>query len=136
MDAAKYSKSDLELRSVAYHEAGHAVVAWVKELELHHVTIEAEDFMVGHVTHERFTDEENPEWSESPGTRQRIQDNIQVSLAGAQAQRKLGDDPDSIEHGRAGDAADANRLMALLTEDWDEQGMYWELLKYQTKKMI
>jgi hypothetical protein len=41
-----------DARSVAYHEAGHAVVAWLNHLQIDQVTVDSEGASAGHMVHE------------------------------------------------------------------------------------
>jgi ATP-dependent Zn protease len=126
-----------QTRSTAYHEAGHAVAAWANDLELQVVTIEPGKDSPRHVTREPYPEDETPERSSSRATRQRLLDDIKVRLAGAEAQRRLGeDDTGYIEAGAERDHYQAADLLFRVTEDLGEQDRYWTLLRYQTESIV
>lgn len=78
-----------ELRELAaYHEAGHAVVAWTQSLTIYSVSIDANQREAGYVLHQDGLHSGDLVFSPRSGrARLGAERNIRVALAGAIAQR-------------------------------------------------
>jgi hypothetical protein len=78
------------LKATAYHEAGHAVMAHLRDVPIKCVTIVPEENTHGHIEYRR-----SPKWfhpdidSDSTRARRRIEAHIQISFAGGIAERKF-----------------------------------------------
>jgi ATP-dependent Zn protease len=72
---------------VAYHEAGHVVLANFYKIKMRHASIVAEEESLGRVFFERFR-KFDPAIRMSPGTERRIELYILILLAGRSAERK------------------------------------------------
>ena len=81
-----YRKSKA-LEATAYHEAGHAVMAWFLNVRVDKVSISPERDSLGHCSHEKIVRGRNPELDDSPRSRDQKEKEILVALAGGIAQR-------------------------------------------------
>jgi len=126
----------MDARVVAYHEAGHAVMAWDQGLAQHRATIIASKGSAGYVEHS---------WGVSPlfletgyGQRLRtaVERNVRVGLAGELAQRRF--EPKSIQRFHAAaDRATANDLLiALHGHDNALLAAHWKLLELETDAIL
>jgi hypothetical protein len=122
--------------TVAYHEAGHAVIAWRLHLlrkKGASILREAED--VGRV-HTHSGRGERPDVSWNDRAHLRVERSVVLSLAGVEAQRKYS--PSSVRgHHWASDRDQAIRMLSCIAEpSGDEFPIYWKLLKIRTKEMV
>jgi ATP-dependent Zn protease len=80
-----------DMNEVAYHEAGHAVIAWVLGRRFKYVTIipELEDGSLGHVMYGNLSKNFNPEIDEYDKTRRILEKEILLSFAGVLAGKKF-----------------------------------------------
>ena len=76
------------VEAVAYHEAGHAIMAWLLNVRIRKATIvpDARAGSLGHVRHEKLLLGKFPEFDNSDRQRIRIEKLIVVCLAGPIAQ--------------------------------------------------
>lgn len=134
-------------KRTAYHEAGHAVVAWLLGLACRHVTIEPEGDSLGHVLHKKTHDPKRRERLASelkPKARDRayVESLALCSLAGAAgAGLCIGEDFD--ECGADADYGNACECLSYLTymhgrasRDTMELDAYLAYLKYRARNMI
>ncbi|HNQ85581.1 MAG TPA: hypothetical protein PLT33_06745 [Deltaproteobacteria bacterium] len=70
---------------IAYHEAGHAVAAYLTRKKFKYVTIKSNKDYEGYMRHEEQRATSRPEWDERRKTRSSIEKDIMVSLAGSAA---------------------------------------------------
>lgn len=77
------------LEATAYHEAGHAVVAWRIGMKFRRVTIEPDGGSLGHMLHAKHPKWFNPEVEFSDRIRLRCESHIIVSYAGQLAQARF-----------------------------------------------
>lgn len=75
--------------ATAYHEAGHAVIAWKRGLKVKSATIVPGDGFDGRVRHSSALGRINIEFDGSDRARIRVETAIVVSLAGPEAQRRF-----------------------------------------------
>lgn len=75
-------KRNEERSGVAYHEAGHAVVAVVLGRRFRKVTIVPESDSLGHVLHRPYSKTFQPDVNTGGHTERRICDDVMCSLAG------------------------------------------------------
>lgn len=78
-------RAERELRTVAYHEAGHAVMAIALGINLQKVTLIPENDSAGHCKLEKISVGDGAD--DSPRACKRIESLAMISLAGAIAQR-------------------------------------------------
>lgn len=90
-------RAERQLLTVAYHEAGHAVMAVALGINLSKVTIIPENDSAGHCKHEKITVGDYAD--NSPRACKRIEISAMISLAGTLAQRIH--NPRSVRHYRA-----------------------------------
>jgi hypothetical protein len=86
-EAWKMKRTDKQLKTTAYHEAGHAVFAWYKGIKIKRVTIIPDADSAGHVHHAKVIKGRSPELDNSARNRVRMENQIMISLAGLIAQR-------------------------------------------------
>lgn len=72
--------------ATAYHEAGHAVIAALLDIEVEYVTVEQTEDALGHMTHLPFADDFRPDiWMDDDDVR--VADaRITIALAGREAE--------------------------------------------------
>jgi hypothetical protein len=77
--------------ATAYHEAGHALVAWLLGIRLRRVTIvpSKKDNFDGCCYHAKIVRGKHPEFDDSPGAFVRMQKHVMVCLAGIISQRRF-----------------------------------------------
>jgi hypothetical protein len=87
MKEAKRSRKRIAIEAVAYHEAGHAVLAWRRFVRLKGITIiPGKDFQ-GQCRHAKVLLGRSPEIEDSPRAQIRKQTNAMIALAGPIAQK-------------------------------------------------
>jgi ATP-dependent Zn protease len=79
-------KSTKKLQATAYHEAGHAVLAWGEKMKIHRITIKAAGNEFGHVANRNPLSRIKPE---SKLLRDRTERFVRICLAGRIAQRRF-----------------------------------------------
>lgn len=82
-------KPSKSLQSTAYHEAGHAVIAWRNKVRIISLSIIPEEGLFGKIRHSNPLRGIDIEWDVSTHARMRMEKCVKVSLAGAIAQRKF-----------------------------------------------
>ncbi len=122
--------------TVAYHEAGHAVIAWrLHLLRKKGASILREEDEAGRVwTHSGHGERPDLSWSDS--SRLRVERSVILSLAGIEAQRRYS--PGSVRsyHGSS-DREEAMKMLSHVAEpSSDEFPIYWKLLKIRTAAMV
>ena len=83
--ASKSQKKKLE--KTAYHEAGHAVAAFLLRKRFSYVTIESGEDSLGHIILKRFRDSFQPDVDEISKIRRPLEKDIMISLAGNAADK-------------------------------------------------
>jgi hypothetical protein len=122
--------------TVAYHEAGHAVIAWrLNMLRKKGASIVREEENVGRV-HTHSGRGERPDATSSDSARLRVERGVMLSLAGVEAQRQHS--PHSVRRYHwASDRQQAiDMLMFIAEPSSDEFPIYWKLLKVRTRAMV
>ena len=76
-----------EVRTVAFHEAGHALAAHFLQMDFDHVTIEPDEGSLGHVLHPPYGESGMSFVELTRDERERVENSIIVSLAGPEAER-------------------------------------------------
>ncbi|MEM7361303.1 MAG: hypothetical protein AAF431_19620 [Pseudomonadota bacterium] len=78
-----------QLECTAVHEAGHAVAAWQKRLDIRSITIEPKEGSLGHTQHEPFCFSSYRQIYNTWMLKRRIESAAFVSLAGPLAEEKF-----------------------------------------------
>lgn len=125
-DMGRFSKQE----AVAYHEAGHAVMAYHRQRGMKYATIEAAERGGGHLQH-----------TKTPGFRPdrknqdaRIKDEILILLAGPQAERKK---RGRWNHkGAAADGHTAVDLALYVCVDGEEATAYLQWLQIICQRLV
>jgi ATP-dependent Zn protease len=133
------TESKDELRRTAYHEAGHAFVAWRQGLKVTRATIRVRGEYLGSVSHSgRFTAKqvESIKLGDiTPQIREKCEKRLRVLLAGWLAEHRY--DRTAANEGFAGcDYGKALDYMLMMTGSQRETDLYFALLRYQTKTML
>src|SRR5215471_12724136 len=123
--------------ATAYHEAGHAVVAWVQGYKPHNATIIPDEDSHGHVLHADPLRRIRLEWDNSDGARLRAEKAIRILLAGMTAQRKVS--ARSVRRWHAhGDYREAVEIAAAvsLSIEIKETNAFLRWLQVQTEQIV
>ena len=126
-----------KLPSVAYHEAGHAVVRQYQGLRRpRYVTIIPDEYNFGHVSGSAFPSGFNPDIQRFNGrTQLLLEREIRVLYAGSLAERKF--NPHGYRHFyAAGDYRKIADYVYWLAEEQKIVDVYLELLKMQTDSIL
>jgi ATP-dependent Zn protease len=121
---------------IAYHEAGHAVIAVHYGFPLRHVTIIPDDEHLGHVSTEspkRQIDAYNPN-SDPMRIERVLRRYYQFCMAGAEAVMLVC--PEHTYSGIGADLPDANSCLRHLSADDDERDAWQRLLDIQTRNLV
>jgi ATP-dependent Zn protease len=127
-----------ELKRTAYHEAGHAFVAWRERLPVKRATIKPHDGLLGAVRHgsgfmaKQLADIDRAEIT--PAIRGKLEKHIRVLLAGWLAERHY--DRAANEESAHTDFRNAIDYMMVMTSSQREMDLYFALLRYQTTTML
>ena len=80
-------RTKAQLPLTAYHEAGHAIVAWRYHIAIHHVTIGPSEDSLGHVLYKRYANRflRDIDIKITPTKRDHIENRIRVCLGGPYA---------------------------------------------------
>ena len=70
------------LEYVAYHEAGHAVMAYLERRAFRYVSIEPNEESLGHIMYRKFGERFHPDYDEEARIRPQLEKAILSSLAG------------------------------------------------------
>lgn len=122
--------------SVAYHEAGHAVMAYEQRLRIREVSILPEATSAGHVDRIAAIIGERPDIGRvTDRVRMKVERDVLVALAGATAQRIR--NPRSVRawHGES-DRAVAEGLLAHISPDFEELVAYLNLLDIRARVQL
>lgn len=125
------------IRSTAYHEAGHAVIAYHQRLKVYSATIRPDDDSSGRVR-SQFPSLEGVHLDYDdipPRIRDRMERNARMSLAGGIAQRQF--NPRSLRHYHGhSDRHSAVNLISYLTGSNKELVAWINLLRVQTEGLV
>jgi ATP-dependent Zn protease len=131
-------KHSAELKRTAYHEAGHAFVAWREGLPVKRVTIKPHDGLLGAVHHgsgfmaKQLDDIDMAEIT--PAIRGKLEKHIRVLLAGWLAERRY--DRTANEQLAHTDFRNAIDYMMMMTNSQREMDLHFALLRHQTTTML
>lgn len=123
------------VQSVAYHEAGHGVMCWLKNLKINTLTIEPEEDVSGRVTHSSPLNGMNIDYDCSDRARLRMEKLVVVCCAGPIAQRKFNPKGYRRIHG-SGDYSTAVDLRSYFSGNDEEVEAYLKLLEVRTKNAL
>src|SRR5450631_721052 len=123
-----------QLKSTAYHEAGHAIAACLLNIGLRRkgVTIvpDRAEGILGSSTSRR-TIGRDIEWDTSDRNRLRVERRVQTMLAGEITERRYA--PRSVRHYHAeSDRSNAINALSYFTADQKELEAWWKLLYIRT----
>jgi len=137
MAQSRDRRSPPVIKSTAYHEAGHAVVAWLQGVGLSRGSIVLEPGRHGHIRHHLIFGCMPPPDSVLPGAsaKFRLEKKVRISLAGPLAQKKFNSRTYRSWHGEADHNQAADCVSCLARPD-DEFVAYWKLLEVQTRNLL
>jgi hypothetical protein len=129
------TKYFVNAQSSAYHEAGHAVVAWYHNIDLEVVTLGTPEDEMGRTRHVNPLQGVDTAWGTSVADRMRMEQLVGVCLAGPLAQRKF-----SLVGFRRAHAEDdwqqAVDLLSYFVVSHEELEAYFRLLEIQTRNLL
>lgn len=111
---------DKQEKIVAYHEAGHAVIAWTQRLAVYHASIASKAETLGYVVH---SDSLHPRAllfdPRSLRTRVAAERNLRVALAGEVSQKLM--DPGSVQRGLSSDRLAVREILRQLHGEFNQE---------------
>ncbi|MGA3092642.1 MAG: hypothetical protein ABSD75_28925 [Terriglobales bacterium] len=122
--------------SVAYHEAGHAVIAWrLHLLSNKGASVVPEEGSKGRVHHNRGRGD-RPDTASTDSARARVERNVIVALADIEAQQKYS--PSSVRsyHGTTDRDHAIDMLMFITEPTSNEFPVHIKLLKLRARNMV
>ncbi len=123
--------------AVAYHEAGHAVVAYVVGLTVERVSIQSDGIAAGHVEHDYGCNMNKIVHEEGPKRQWALERSAIVALAGEVSQRRYRPESVDEEHG-GGDRLHVHQVLDHLAGDVDQElrDAWATLLVIRTKRLV
>jgi hypothetical protein len=125
----------MNAQSRAYHEAGHAVVAWYHDINLEVISLDVPDDDIGRAQHVNPLQGVDTAWGTTVADRIRMEQFVSVCLAGPLAQRKF-----SLVGFRRTHAEDdwqqAVELLSYFVVSHEELEAYFRLLEIQTRNLL
>jgi Peptidase family M41 len=122
---------------IAYHEAGHAVAAYILRRRFHYVTVKPEGDAGGHMREVLIPS--MAKWTDSLGWperyRARLEKQAMISLAGAVALELITGDPQWLRASKDQDQA-IDMVMALSEGSADEAGPYCDWLTARVRSLL
>ncbi len=123
------------LESTAYHEAGHAMMAWHEGLWINEISIVPDDDSSGRILHANPLRGIQLDIDNSNRARIRAESAIRVALAGAIAQRHH--NPHGFRHRHAEADYDlATDVLLYIVGSGEEADAYMNLLAIQTRQIV
>jgi len=123
---------------VAYHEAGHAVVAHVLEVTVTHISIESDGEAAGHVIHNYGCNMNEVIYEDDIATREwALERAAIIALSGEEAQRHFR--PESIEEDPGeGDRLHVHQVLDALAgeEDQELRDAWATLLRLRAQRLV
>ena len=129
------TRNERRLEAVAYHEAGHAFMAWKEGVRIHRLSIVPDESTNGRVKHESPLKGVRLDIDNSGRARVRAEKHIRIYLAGPIAQRKHRPSSWRQWHGRS-DHDEAADLIFRVTGSDEEANAYIKRLSIQTSNML
>lgn len=121
--------------ATAYHEAGHAFVAWSLGVAVHRITIVPSGLIAGSVQHEKIIRGKYPELDGSMRARMRMEKNILIALAGPIAQRLYKSRSCRSWHS-TGDYRAASDMALLINSSGKQASAYLKWLQIRTEEIL
>jgi hypothetical protein len=123
-----------KLKRTAYHEAGHAVMAYCLNYYIRHVSIIPEGDILGHLQRGQRENVKGAEFNPSAGTRNGIEKKAMVSWGGNVAEYLL--TRHKFRTVSEQDEQDVFYCLLYLSSNAQEAGAYSDWLWYRTKTML
>ena len=123
------------LRSVAYHEAGHAVAAWEVSLPIKTLSIVPEADTAGRLVHPPYFKGVHPDADTSPCVQRRIENMVFVCYAGPEAERRFNPKGLWKDHAQ-GDWKQAIEILTHQVGSDEELEAYCNLMRIRAKNFI
>jgi hypothetical protein len=123
------------MKLTAYHEAGHAVVAYYLHRRIRHVSIIQSKDELGHMLRGKGPDLKSAEWEISNGIRDRLEDSAMISWGGDAAEFIL----TNRKKYRPGSTSDIHSVVEYLSKICGEPealGAYVDWLWYCTRNLL
>ena len=129
-------RSEKEHRATAYHEAGHAVAAFLLDRPFRRVSIIQDEEGHGHVLYRKFHKRFDPEYGSNPQkARFQIERAIITLMAGGEAERVHTGRRNNL--GSSSDDETARDLATYIVPDWgDELVAYLKWLRIRTRNLL
>jgi hypothetical protein len=121
-------------QATAYHEAGHAVIAWTLKRKFRHVTIVPTETTLGHVQLHPWGKHTDPDDRVDGRTLKLFESDILISLAGKLAETRLTGRVGGV--GGRRDAHDAFHLASFLWEEPEVLQQYFNFMVSRAQAMI
>ena len=128
-------KRNKALESIAYHEAGHAVVAWRVGVEAKSLSIISEPGSKGRYIHKPYFTDITPEYDTSPRAERRLKNMVLVCFAGEIAQRRFNSGEWRDYHGER-DFDQAVDLLNYLAGSEDDLQAHINAIHLQAQQMV
>ena len=123
------------LESTAYHEAGHAMMAWHEGLRINEISIVPDDDSSGRILHANPLRGIHLDIDGSSRARIRAESSIRVCLAGAIAQRRFNPHGFRYHHCQS-DYDQATDVVLYIVGSNEEANAYMNLLEIQTRQIV
>lgn len=123
-------KNKTKLRRTAYHEAGHAAVAWWADVEVHAVSIVPDTDKLGSTLHANPVAGISLDLDESPDAIDRAEKVIMICFAGGIAEKRASPRA-RWRHGCSSDFAQAGQFLMRIGGDDDEHRKHYERLLWR-----
>jgi hypothetical protein len=128
-------KTEAQRAATAYHEAGHAVVAWYLGVKVHNVTIVPKGDTAGRMQHARRILGKYPEIDDSLPAKVRMGKNLMIWLAGLAAQLRF--KPRSVRsYHHAGDYIEAVVIAEHLHGDQESADAFLRYMEIKTRNVV
>jgi hypothetical protein len=124
------------LKATAYHEAGHAVMAWIQKVRLKGASIIADKDSAGHCLHEKLLKIREGGLLLTPRGRDCGEKHILICLAGGVAQTQFNPQGTRRSHMQADWDEAAAVALVLNNGDGKGTGIYLEWLVHRAKNLI
>lgn len=133
----KRKRETIKEQATAYHEAGHAVVAFFLGVGFRKktLTIIPDKTSAGSFQHHTAFPGINPEWDNSGRARLQAEKSVMISLAGGAAQKRFSQQSYRSWQNR-GDRENAIDVLTHFVGDSAELTAYYRLLEIRTKNML
>jgi ATP-dependent Zn protease len=123
------------IKLTAYHEAGHAVVAYYVHRRIRHLSIIPREDDLGHMLQGKGPDLKSAEWETSTRTRDRLEESAMISWGGDAAEYIL----TNRKKYRPGSMSDIHNVIGYLSKicpESDALSAYVDWLWYCTRNLL